>query len=331
MQRTVLTIVNLAILTGAPSAFSQIIVIDSFNPAEVGTIVGVGFDATNDTVWVYGAFDGETHYYTRDGTYLNSISWPGEAANDADLEFAVEPIMLDATPIPAGTLLVTNGETSAAEIYAVDKSTGTVLATLNTAFGLSHVVGGAFHGDRDTMFLVQDRVPSGTGNDNVIAEVSLSNGSVLNTFKIDDFLPGYSVNYGDVEVDSGTGNLLIVSSDESSIAEFTPSGGLVQTIELPSGVSSLSGIAIDEARDEIWLTSSSGNVFRVGTTRPGDIDGDGDIDVTDFARFAPCLAGPDVLSPPPGCDIDDFAASDIDGDKDVDMTDFARFQVGFGT
>ena len=40
---------------------------------------------------------------------------------------------------PAGTLLVINGETGAADIYAVDKTTGAVLATLSTSFGVSHV------------------------------------------------------------------------------------------------------------------------------------------------------------------------------------------------
>ncbi len=61
----------------------------------------------------------------------------------------------------------------------------------------------------------------------------------------------------------------------------------------------------------------------------GDFDGDGDADVDDFAVFAACLAGPEVTTPPPGCDPSDFAQADLDGDLDVDLADFAAFSVIF--
>ncbi|MCP4246206.1 MAG: PKD domain-containing protein [bacterium] len=35
---------------------------------------------------------------------------------------------------------------------------------------------------------------------------------------------------------------------------------------------------------------------------PADLDGDGDADLTDFARFAGCYTGPGQTTPPPGCD-----------------------------
>ncbi|MBU0640930.1 MAG: hypothetical protein KKB50_18865, partial [Planctomycetes bacterium] len=56
----------------------------------------------------------------------------------------------------------------------------------------------------------------------------------------------------------------------------------------------------------------------------GDIDGDGDWDMDDFAILAGCLAGPE-LEYPPDCD-----AADLDSDTDVDLADFAEFQVLFG-
>ncbi|MBU0617348.1 MAG: hypothetical protein KKI02_06510, partial [Planctomycetes bacterium] len=61
----------------------------------------------------------------------------------------------------------------------------------------------------------------------------------------------------------------------------------------------------------------------------GDLDHDGDVDSDDFDLFAGCLAGPDVTTPPPGCDPEDFANADYDGDGDVDVLDFAGLQSQF--
>jgi len=62
---------------------------------------------------------------------------------------------------------------------------------------------------------------------------------------------------------------------------------------------------------------------------PGDLDGNGDVDLADFALFASALAGPVVWEPPPGCDLIHFIRADLDGDLDVDLADFAIFQLGF--
>ncbi len=59
----------------------------------------------------------------------------------------------------------------------------------------------------------------------------------------------------------------------------------------------------------------------------GDLNGDGHVDVDDFAVFAPCMAGPDVTTPPPGATAEQFARADIDGDLDVDLVDFGSFQA----
>lgn len=59
----------------------------------------------------------------------------------------------------------------------------------------------------------------------------------------------------------------------------------------------------------------------------GDLTCDGFVTAADFAAFEPCLAGPDVMTPPPGCDPDTFARADFDGDGDVDAADYAALQT----
>ena len=59
----------------------------------------------------------------------------------------------------------------------------------------------------------------------------------------------------------------------------------------------------------------------------GDLDGDGDVNLEDFAIFADCLAGPEVNTPPPACTQQQFDSPDLDRDNDVDLSDFGGFQV----
>ena len=56
---------------------------------------------------------------------------------------------------------------------------------------------------------------------------------------------------------------------------------------------------------------------------PGDLDGDGDVDIDDFNTFAGCMSGPDAAFPV-DCD-----AADLDADSDVDLIDFVDCQRAF--
>jgi hypothetical protein len=56
--------------------------------------------------------------------------------------------------------------------------------------------------------------------------------------------------------------------------------------------------------------------------RRGDLDSDGDVDLTDFAVLVECLQGPAVAYPV-GC-----SGADLDVDADVDLADFAVFERG---
>lgn len=56
---------------------------------------------------------------------------------------------------------------------------------------------------------------------------------------------------------------------------------------------------------------------------PGDSDGNGDVDLVDFASFQLCFTGP-------GGEVSmDCAVMDFDDDGDVDLADFGAFQLAF--
>lgn len=131
-------------------ASAQITVVDSFNPSQAGGLCSAAYDAEAGEVWVYDCGAGDFQHYAEDGTFIASIPRPGESANDVDLEIAPAELNLAETTIARGTPLFINGESGTAEIYAVDAATGSVLDTLDTKFGNSHVVGGAYHPIRNT-------------------------------------------------------------------------------------------------------------------------------------------------------------------------------------
>ncbi|MBT9596701.1 MAG: hypothetical protein IV094_12010 [Vitreoscilla sp.] len=240
-------------------AFAAPTLIDQFTPG-LGTLVGAGYDAKRKQVWAYADFSTTMARYSRAGALQTTVPITGGTANDADVEVARVDFTMNGTKVKAGTPLFVNGESGVAEIYALDRDTGAVLATLVTAFGASHVVGGAHHAARGSFFLVQDKVPGGSAG-NRIAEIDLATGAVLNTFQTTGL---FSVNFGDIEVSAANGNLFLVSSDEPRIAELTPAGALVQYHDLPLGVTSLSGIGLDDTRGEAWVSGTGGTVFHLG-------------------------------------------------------------------
>ncbi|UCG16167.1 MAG: Ig-like domain-containing protein [Phycisphaerales bacterium] len=77
----------------------------------------------------------------------------------------------------------------------------------------------------------------------------------------------------------------------------------------------------------ITATSTNGLVTDstgIHVTVRGDSDGDGDVDLVDFAGFPDCMTGPDDGPPGDGCEPFDF-----EPDDDVDLGDFAAFQTAF--
>lgn len=241
-------------------AQAQIVNQGSFAVSGQGRLCGLAREADTGTIWVYPCFGAAVLSYSATGEAAGSVPRPGEAADDVDVLVTPESFVLADSTLPANTLLFVNGESGVTEVYAIDKTTGAIIDTLVAGFGNDHVVGGAYHAERQTIFLVQDNVPAASVR-NRIAEIDPVTGDTLQTFGIE---ADFSVSFGDLDVSGVTGNLFVVSSVESDIAEFTPDGDFVELHPLPSGVGTLSGIALDCAAQEAWVSSTNGTVFQLG-------------------------------------------------------------------
>jgi hypothetical protein len=247
------------------STSAQIVNLETFTPSDSGALCSIARDPETGNIWVYPCFGSDVLAYSASGEAVGSVPRPGESANDVDLAFTPEEVVIADSTVPANTLFFVNGETGVAEIYALDKTTGVVVDTLVAGFGNSHTVGGAYHAERNTFFLVQDNVPAAALR-NRIAEIDPITGDTLQTFSIE---AEFNVSYGDLDISGVTGNLFVVSSIQTSIAEFTPDGEFVQRHDLPSGVGSLSGIALDCASQEAWVSRNSNTLYHLGAVPCG--------------------------------------------------------------
>jgi hypothetical protein len=221
---------------------------------------GLAYADATSTIWVFPCSSPMAHAFTTAGVAMGTLPLQGESADDGDLDVAPRAFMLGTTAVPAGSLLFTNGEAGTAEIYAYDPATKMPLGMLATMFGDNHVVGASFHSTRGSFFAVQDRQ---TSAGNRVAEIEVSTGAVAANFPT---IPAVVVNYGDVEVCQPTGNLLVVSSDRTDLGEFTPAGAFVRYHDLPADVTGLSGIGIDDATGDLWVTGTGGTVWKVNGT-----------------------------------------------------------------
>ena len=239
---------------------AQLTILTQFDPSNTGGTCGIAYNSTAGEVLVIGCFGATIDRYDQSGAFIASAPIAGESANDVDVDMSPVALTLNGTAVAQGQLLFMNGETDAVDIYAIDEVTLAVIDTLPTAFGVSHVVGGSYHPARQTFFVVQDNVP-GNVIGNRIAEIDPNTGDTLQTFSVQ---PNFDVNYGDLDISPVSGNLFVVSSSDAGVAEFTPDGVFVQNHPLPAGVSSLSGIALDNDLQGAWVCNTGGTVFKLG-------------------------------------------------------------------
>ena len=69
------------------------------------------------------------------------------------------------------------------------------------------------------------------------------------------------------------------------------------------------------------ISAGSGVTVIVTGSVPGDLDDDGDVDLSDYGLFAAAMDGPAAPTPDPD--------ADLDGDSDCDLSDLAIFMASF--
>ncbi len=129
---------------------------------------------------------------------------------------------------------------------------------------------------------------------------------------------------------SGVGTLTYVIAVDATWLSVAPLSGLASgetnevvvtyaTAGLPVGTHSAT---ITVTSPEALNPPQTVTVLLTISTRPADLDGDGDVDLDDFIRFLACFSGPSRRLPD-GCTVD----ADFDEDTDVDLDDFRLFQL----
>ncbi len=271
---------GLVVLLLAGTACAEAVTVEEFTP-ELGGLVAIGVDEAADLLFLYPTF-GDVQVQQLDGTPVSSYEQPGNNSNDFDLDVAHVDFMLAAVEVPAGSLLIFNGESDPQRVWAVEPVTGTVISELVLGEPIGQLVGGSLAPDGSALYLVD-------WSNDVIRSFDMQTGAQLDSFSVQpEGSPSFDVFFGDMDV-AANGNILIVSSSQTRIREITPDGEFVQDFDLGGlGLPGMSGIDTSPDSRVVYACSTGGLYWRI-TGVPvltpacaADFNADGTVDSTDL-------------------------------------------------
>lgn len=291
------------------------------NPAPCG----IAGDAAIWQLYVYDCGATSIHRYEIDGTPLSTIDVSAlspSALGSLNVIYFYNLDTFGGVDIgDYGKLLLIDGGSGTTRIHAFELETGAYLATLNTAFGDSHVVGATFNPATQTIFLLQNQ--DAATNPNTIAEIDPETGAVLRTFSTAAW--GFDIAEGDIDA-ARDGELLVVSSIESTMAKVKLDGTLRREIPISDAITGITSLESTYTGPSAWITDVSGQIFGIHgpvvLTCPQDYNQDDVVDILDYLDFFEDFGVCSGLPMPCGT----YGNPDgYHGDGFVDIIDFLSF------
>ena len=230
----------------------------------LGYLRDVAFDAANNQLWV--ADNANPAKLNRidvaSGQVQGSITLNAAAFGSTNffggLQVLGSAMTLNGVAVPAGSLLLFNGQTNPDRVSAVNPSSGAVIATLVLAANYDLTAG--VYDPASGHLLVNNRAV----NPNVLLEIDPANAALLNTYA----LPFNATEAG-MAIDPLTGNLWYGSDQGNNVAEFSlTTHSVLRQVNLAlQGVDNneISGLAFD-ATGALLVASTQGVVYRVNAS-----------------------------------------------------------------
>ena len=236
--------------TSAPFALNQVML-------PYGHLSDLAFDTASFTLWVadYNSPGALRRIDPATAAVLATIDVTtpifGAPRIYGGLQLAPQSFTLNATIVPAGSLLVFNGEPNADRIIAINPANGSLIASLTLAENYD-TMAGVFHPGTGHLFVL-DRRPQ----QDLVLELDPANATVLNSFAAP-----FNSSYGGMALDPVSGNIWYGTNESNTVVEMTATGVVLRGINytLQGGESgAIAGLTFDST-GHLLVATTNGRV-----------------------------------------------------------------------